>query len=288
MSNTERVSLSHTEFAGKLINSKFADVAREILPEGIKKQLRQVVRGEKATYPLHEPLTVKVGCAEANFWTRNHSDWYRIGTQDFEGDYGLELIKVVAETASPQFADIGSAQGYYSILAAKAGAEVTAFDPDPVSQQSMIDNLSINRDMEQQIHLQAVALGDQEGELTFHIDRSGTYAPSLVRTARGLNEKIQVPVTTMDLLVVDQKIEPPDIVKIDVEGAEEIVLAGMRDTLTSESRPKHLFVELHRKYLPRFGSSPEEVQQLIKDYDYNLNKCWDRRSELLCHYVSLL
>jgi len=288
MSRAERISLAQNGVTENLINSKLADVTRKILPEKIKIQLRQVVRGEKARYPLQEPLTVKVGCAEARFWIINHSDWYRIGTQNFEKGYGAKLIEVVEATENPRFADIGSAQGYYSILAAKAGAEVTAFDPDPVSQKSMKNNLAINTDVEQQINSQAVVLCSQEGELTLHIDRSGTYAPSLVRTVRGLKEEIQVPVTTMDLMISGGKIKVPNIVKIDVEGAEGLVLAGMRDTLTSVNKPTHLFIELHRKYLPRFKSSPEEVQKLITDCGYNLNNCWDRRSELLSLQAMLI
>lgn len=271
----------------RLFDSKLADVARDVLPERIKIQLRQLVRGEKAQYPLQEPVTVSIGTVEAKFWIRNHSDWYRIGTQDFEGDYGLQLIAAVnASSANPQLADIGSAQGYYSILAAKAGAEVSAFDPDPISQKSLVANLSINADVADKIHQHEIALGDKEGELALHIDKSGTYAPSLVETVRGLKEEIQVPVTTMDLMIDNGQVKQPDIVKIDVEGAEGLVLAGMKGTLTSERKPKHIFIELHNKYLPRFGSSPEEVQALIAGYGYRLKNCWGRRGELLCHYTS--
>jgi FkbM family methyltransferase len=283
MNRVEGTPLSQTGVGSKMLNSWFADVARGILPEKIKKELRQVARGEIAQYPLPEPVTVNVNGFEGRFWIRNHSDWYRIGAQDFERDFGDSLISTIASMDSPNFVDVGAAQGYYSIMAAKAGAEVVAVDPDPVSQESFIDNLALNSDVAGSLESFNTALGNQNGDITLHIDSSGTYAPSLVRTVRGLTEEIRVPVRTMDNMITSGDIQNPDVVKIDVEGAEALVIGGMKETLNL-NQPLHVFVELHRKYLPNFNSTPEEVSNEIINSGYVLEKSWERRSELLCHF----
>jgi FkbM family methyltransferase len=273
-------NIDHPKGMGsRILNSKFADVAREILPERVKITLRQVVRREKAHYPLPEPIVAGLDGVEARFYIKNHSDWYRIGTNDFEGNYGVSLLQTIKSKDKPYVVDVGAAQGYYSILAAKVGARVIAIDPDPISQRSLAENISLNEDVQDRIHPLSVALGHTTGETTLYIDEGGTYAPSLARTVRGLKQKIQVPVQTMDELVFHGIIPSPEVVKIDVEGAEGLV--------ASEVRPSDIFIELHTKYLPRFGTTTEKVAQSIANQGYSLTEYLERRSEILCHYQSL-
>lgn len=67
---------------------------------------------------------------------KDRSDWYII-IKCFEDEFGEDLIKTVAHTGGP-FLDIGSAQGLYSLIAARAGAEtVYAVDPDPISSRKI-------------------------------------------------------------------------------------------------------------------------------------------------------
>ena len=90
----------------------------------------------------------------------------------------------------------------------------------------------------------------------------------------------------MDRMIADGKIQYPDIVKIDVEGAEGLVVAGMKKTLALNRKPQHIFIELHRKYIPLFGSTLEDIANNITSCGYVLEECWERRNELLCHYKS--
>ena len=74
--------------------------------------------------------------------------------------------------------------------------------------------------------------------------------------------------------------------KIDVEGSEGIVLAGMRNILSSEIRPTDIFIEVHTKYLPKFGNSARNVVSQIKDFGYKDLGVWERRKDYLCHFVA--
>ena len=275
-----------SRFLNGLLNSRFADVARDLLPESAKRKLRQIVHGEKGRYPLQEPVIVCLAGQEARFWIRNHSDWYRITTENFEGDYGHILIKTLTDMDRPDFVDVGSAQGYYSILAAKAGSRVVSIDPDPISQNSLQENLLLNPELEDNVKVMGIALGEKPGKMRLYIDKSGTYAPSLRKTVRGLKDVMEVQVTTMDVLVFDGIIPSPDVVKIDVEGAEGLVVSGMQGILSSAEKPKNIFIELHRTYLPRFGTTETEVADNITKNGYTLQNRWERRNEMLCHFTS--
>jgi hypothetical protein len=70
----------------------------------------------------------------------------------------------------------------------------------------------------------------------------------------------------------------PDIVKIDVEGAELKVLKGMRKTL-EEAAPE-LLIEVHPKMMREFGSSPEELKDYIEGCGYSIQSFDHRENEV--------
>lgn len=65
----------------RILNSRLADIARDILPEAAKNALHRVVLDQRQY--LLEPSEVKLAGIVAKFWIRNYNDWYRIGP-DFE------------------------------------------------------------------------------------------------------------------------------------------------------------------------------------------------------------
>ncbi|MEI6326920.1 MAG: FkbM family methyltransferase [Candidatus Roizmanbacteria bacterium] len=256
-------------------------LADSLLPEKSKGLLRRLILGEK--YPLEHPVSRELNGYDGKFWINNASDWYRIVREGFENDYAIELLNSVKP--GEVFLDVGSAQGFYSIFAAKAGAEVYAMDPDPVSVLSIDRNISLNQDVQNRIHVLNMGLGAKSGNMTMNIDPHGTYASSLRRTCRGLSTVINVEIKTADDLIADDKMKPPDVVKIDVEGAEGLVLTGMKSLLTSYSRPAHLFMELHPLFLPQFGLSKDMVLQQIADIGYVPNGAsYSHREKELYHF----
>lgn len=104
-----------------------------LLPERVKDGLRKTLLHE--TYPMPEPFLREINGIKARFWINNVSDFYRIVRDGFEDGFVTELVK----TIQPEncFLDIGSAQGLYTILAAKMGSNVIAVDPDPISYRSI-------------------------------------------------------------------------------------------------------------------------------------------------------
>jgi len=270
-----------------ILSSRTADLARQVFPEPIKDVLRQVVRAERAQYPLKEPHTAALGGYRARFWIRNHSDWYRIGSKDTEGNFAQDLIRTLSSSRGA-FLDIGAAQGFYSIFAAKAGSRVYAVDPDPVSLDSIGRNIGLNEDVRGRITVLPVALGNEDGDVVLFSDKDGKYAPSLKKTVAGLEDKEVVKQSKLDTLVAKGILPIPDVVKIDVEGAEGMVLDGMQATLTSESRPQHIFLEIHKSYLQLFGTDAESIFRKLKGYGYELPKdnVWPRRHEVHCHFVA--
>lgn len=85
---------------------------------------------------------------------------------------------------------------------------------------------------------------------------------------------VEVVARSVDSLVSERPARRVSLVKIDVQGAEVLVLGGMRATI-AEHRPA-LFVELHQAGLALFGSSVGELVQTIVGYGY-AGRCLARR-----------
>ena len=103
------------------------------------------------------------------------------------------------------------------------------------------------------------AVSDYEGIAEFE-DRTGSGRGHL--SPAGL---VEVPVTSLDAAV--QKYSPPQLIKIDVEGAEMSVLSGAK-LLIAAHRPA-IFLSVHgdklhtscREFLRRFGYSFEPLDK---------------------------
>ncbi|QCC57191.1 FkbM family methyltransferase [Natrinema thermotolerans] len=126
--------------------------------------------------------------------------------------------------------DVGANVGTYSLLAAAAGARVHAFEPGDDARRRLARNAARN-DLAPTVH--GAALSDTDGMATLAAaDRSGVR--ELVEDGDG--DRVQT--RRGDSLGVPA----PDVVKIDVEGAELAVLDGLGDRLET---CRQCFVEVH-------------------------------------------
>lgn len=134
------------------------------------------------------------------------------------------------------FIDVGANTGVYSLIAAKKGVVVHAFEAVPdIFHQSLLTNLALNGMHEVQAHCKAVS-DCPCGYIELFIPHS-TAIPTSSSTISGFKDNctsIQVPQTTIDHFVVNQQLSRVDLLKIDVEGAEIKVLNGCRNTICNE------------------------------------------------------
>lgn len=159
--------------------------------------------------------------------------------------------------------DIGACVGLISIHAAKKGARVVSFEPDPEYAIRLKTNLALNSISVEHV---SWAVSDRDGKATLFTDGAGGASPSL----RDLGRKGQVTVPTraIDAALAAGEIPFPDVVKMDIEGAEILALRGMRGLLHSPRAPRVIFLELHPEFLPAFGASSDDVLALLRDAGY--------------------
>lgn len=141
--------------------------------------------------------------------------------------------------------DCGAHIGEYTLMFARlvgAEGEVHAFEPDPRLAPYL--DLNVRRNGLTNVRVNNLALSDRSDREAFAMQPDGTTS-SLVRCGSGVgNTTVDVATTTLDEYMKENAVARVDAIKIDVEGAEALVLAGARAML-GELRPALVFVECH-------------------------------------------
>ena len=115
-----------------------------------------------------------------------------------------------------------------------------------------------------------VLLGDTEKDEKFYLTADSVHASMRPRADEHRRFKVKatisVPMTTLDALVSKYKAPIPNVIKLDVEGAELLVLKGGRNTLLS-SRPA-VILESDAN-MQRFGYSRRDLVSFFEDCGYD-------------------
>lgn len=178
--------------------------------------------------------------------------------------------------------DVGANIGMVALHAAKI-CRTIAFEPDPSIQRRLKVNSELNPD--RTFTLEPIAVSDADGSVVLYTDGDDGNSPSLVHQ-RGESGSVSVTARSLDSLMAEGRLPRPTVIKLDVEGAEILVLRGANRLLTGADRPRALFIEVHDTFLPGFGSSADEVNGLLKDFGYtNALYCAERgdQTHLILH-----
>jgi FkbM family methyltransferase len=177
-----------------------------------------------------------------------------------EGSYDSFIYEILDEFGPIRGAtiwDVGAHIGYHSLaFAALVGpsGHVVAFEPNPYNIKRLNQHLERNEDLGKHITLMTCALSNMDGEEDFvfspEIDdgrSSGShlhqaFVPESPPAYQSFSQ-IKVKVDTADTLLREGSVPAPSIIKIDIEGAEALVLEGALHLLTS-LRPV-LLIEVH-------------------------------------------
>ena len=158
------------------------------------------------------------------------------------GTYELETQAVLAAQvrAGAVCFDVGANAGFFTLALARLagpGGRVVAFEPMAINAAALLFHVAANG--LRQVTLVQAAVAEAEGLLPFEVHES----TSMGRLAAGEDTGCLVPTLSLDGAVFARGLPPPDVIKIDVEGAEAAVLRGAARVLR-ECRPV-VAVSLH-------------------------------------------
>jgi len=175
--------------------------------------------------------------------------------------------------------DIGANIGVITVLLAKhnggCAEKIFSFEPDPKNFRQLNGNVEANA-LQQRVSTHSVALGASEGEVSLHIRGDAGEGRHSISESKGATDTITVPLMTVSGFARDSG-SPPDLIKIDVEGAEGQVLAGLAE-LTQKRPPRDIFLEIHSKGEGDKMPDGQTIHQWFMDNGYQMVWNVERRS----------
>lgn len=156
-----------------------------------------------------------------------------------EGDMLRDLLDELEE--DDVFYDVGANTGLYTCFAAKKipRGTVVAFEPYPPNIDELERNAALNSE---NITVLGVALADESD--TVKISTPETPTPGHGTASMTADGGADIRAVRGDELVTDGTVPAPTVVKIDVEGAEPLVIDGLAESL-SDSRCRLVYCEVH-------------------------------------------
>jgi len=177
------------------------------------------------------------------------------------------------------FYDVGANVGVYSILGGcrlSPKGRVYCFEPHIPNAASLLENIFLNK-LQDRAQIINLPLTSHDGFDMFHYYSvaAGSSTSQLGRTTSELEEFTPVCSevkygVAIDTLVERGLIAKPNMIKIDVDGLELQVLAGMKRTLHGEGKPRSVQCEIS-------GDNRDEIVGFFSDAGYELTqKHWTK------------
>lgn len=160
--------------------------------------------------------------------------------------------------------DVGAHRGTFTLPMAGSGAKVYSFEPNPVVAGYLKSNVHVNDFNNVQVF--DIGLSAEQGESEFFISdppqRSSFEHDNAIAQGAKIVSTETVPIRTLDSLVESGEVEPPNHLKIDVEGHGEAVIHGAWNTIKRHSPT--IYTEPH-------GNS-DELKELLTELGYNIRE----------------
>ncbi len=202
------------------------------------------------------------------------------------GLYELDTYRQIRSILKPamHFVDCGANIGYFTMLAARVvgpAGRVDAYEPDPLNRQRLEAHLRDNR-LSDRVRIRPVGVGDAHQRLTLYHPTAGALNHGSASIYPGL---IEAPETfTIDLVRLDQDLDhAPDLVKMDIEGAELSAIRGMQKLLAGE-RPPTLLIESNPSAAAAAGHRPGDLLRALFSMQPRYRAYWVARR--LCPLAS--
>jgi len=163
--------------------------------------------------------------------------------------------------------DIGANIGYYVLIEAKAikgKGKVYAIEPEPKNLAILKKNIYLNNYADV-VELFPLAISDKEGKV--RLDISAFSNRHILSSSDKSNNAIEVSSTTIDLFLRNR--QKPDIIRMDIEGAEYLAINGAKNTLSGSKNLK-LFIEIHPKQIRKLGGDSEGLLNTLKELNFKI------------------
>lgn len=180
-----------------------------------------------------------------------------------DGPYEFDKVRLSKDDV---VFDCGAHNGSFSMYSIIKGCEVYAFEPVPETFKRLQHNMELYST--DKIHLINRGVWNCNSNVPFYISEDSA-TDSAILPKKGIVKTLNV--ISIDEFVKENGIERVDFVKADVEGAEKLMIEGMRETIR-KFHPKLSLSAYHE------ADDPKILEELILSIDnkYKIHHEWKK------------
>lgn len=185
------------------------------------------------------------------------------------GCHEPEFTKIFSEILprDAKVIDVGANIGYYVLIAARIAQKIYAIEPEPRSLELLKKNIALNS-YDDLVEVHQLAISNRIGKALLSISDRPDAHRLLEPDATQYEKVIEIETTTLDEFLKDKDF---DVVRMDVEGAEWLVIQGMRDILGRINKPLILIIEVHPWLITHYGGDAVKMLELLFDSGFKLS-----------------
>lgn len=192
---------------------------------------------------------------------RSKTEWYSWYTGRYD-ELPLYVCRELLRVVGGNFLDVGGNIGMYAVRIARTSpgsCKVYVAEPVPANQQRIILNMKRNQ-VSRKVFLLPVALSNAEGEIAITLredfergSSTGNASIAISNEADGAFKKIYVPMARYDEVRRSHEISHVYVMKIDIEGHEDLFFEGARTWIAEES--PFIVTEVNKWYYQKRGTT---------------------------------
>lgn len=231
----------------------------------VAKSISKIIYGKYKKISIANKYTFLI---DSNFAFSNFENWS-------EGhNKGFTKLLDISKNKKVVF-DIGAHIGLCTLPLSRLASQVVSFEASPKNIKYLNKHLKINNTVN--VNVVPYLVGKENiSDINFYDVDDGSGIPSIanlnLKKKNVIINKIKVNQIFLDEFV-NKKSIIPDVLKIDVEGAEFNVLDGATNIL-KEYRPK-IIISLHPEHLRLLNRNVLEIYDYCNLYSYSLLSCID-------------
>jgi len=196
--------------------------------------------------------------------------------------YELGVIKLLEKVVKPEYTvlDIGGHIGYFALLLSKlvgVNGKVITFEPQELLNNFIKENLKLNN--VENCKVERVLISNQIGDVEFN--ESPDFGHSSISHAILEKKEITTTIkqsTTLDNYVANN-LEDLDFIKLDVEGAEYLILNESSKNALTKYKPA-LLIEMHNKQIEQMGGNVASLITFLENIGYIVKEVDEKTGDL--------
>lgn len=184
---------------------------------------------------------------------------------EYEEDDARFCLDCIRGIANPVVIEAGTHVGFHALrwLKWRGDLRMLAVEANPETAALLRGNVE-NNGFGSRCRVYDLAVGDREGDVEFILSSDDAFSSLIFNQRVPEKRRLKVPMKTLDWLVQEACLERLDLIKIDVEGAELLVLSGAQAVI-SQFQP-HIFMEIYSRN--NLSVPPEETIRRMIAHGY--------------------